>query len=150
VWLVELAQFAGSDHVPNVVAVTLGITGGAGRTLTDSIVAALRSRPTLLVLDNCEHVIDGAAALARALADDAAQSRVLATSREGLGIPGEQLIVVAPLDFIGAAVELFDDGARRGPERSIWNLSVPTSKRSVAGSTGCRSRSNWQPRAPHT
>ncbi len=112
VWLVELAKIASSDDVPHVVAKALGVTGGAGRTLTESVVAAMRSRPTLLVLDNCEHVIDGAAALARAVADDGAGTRVLATSREGLGIPGEQLVTVAPLDVTGAAVELFAERAR--------------------------------------
>jgi predicted ATPase/DNA-binding SARP family transcriptional activator len=111
-WLVELAEIAGSEEVPLVVAEALGVTGGAGRTLTDSIVAALRSRPSLLLLDNCEHVLDGAAALARAIADDGADTQVLATSREGLGIPGEQLIAVPPLDHAGAAVELFVERAR--------------------------------------
>jgi predicted ATPase/class 3 adenylate cyclase len=134
----------------NVVAETLGITGGAGRTLTDSIMAALRSRPTLLVLDNCEHVIDGAAALARALADDAAQSRVLATSREGLGIPGEQLIVVAPLDFIGAAVELFDDRARAAV-RSVRSGTCPCRRRrDLSPARRAAARDRTGSRAHHT
>ncbi|MFW6090715.1 MAG: AfsR/SARP family transcriptional regulator [Actinomycetota bacterium] len=111
-WLVELAGIADSDDVAHAVAETLGVTGGAGRTLTESVVAALRSRPTVLVLDNCEHVIDGATALARAVAEDGADTQLLATSREGLGIPGEQLIALAPLDRAGAAVELFTERAR--------------------------------------
>jgi predicted ATPase/DNA-binding SARP family transcriptional activator len=111
-WLIELAEIAGAEDVPVAVAETLGVTGGAGRTLTESIVAALRSRPSLLVLDNCEHVVEGAAALARAVANNGADTQVLATSREGLGITGEQLIAVPPLDIAGAAVELFVERAR--------------------------------------
>ena len=112
VWLIELAEITGPGDVPRAVAETLGVVGGSGRTLTESVVAALRSRPTLLILDNCEHVIDGAAVLARAIADDGADTRVLATSREGLGIPGEQLVPVAPLDPSGAAAELFAERAQ--------------------------------------
>jgi predicted ATPase/DNA-binding SARP family transcriptional activator len=110
VWLVELATITDPDDVPRTTAETLGITGGEGRTLTESIAAAMRARPSLLLLDNCEHVIDGAAALARTLAEDD-DTRVLATSRESLGVPGEQLIAVPPLD-LEAAVELFTRGAR--------------------------------------
>ncbi len=115
VWGVGLAKIADADDVPHAVATTLGVTGGAGRTLTESVVAALRSRPTLLVLDNCEHVVEGAAALARAVADDGGDTRVLATSREGLGILGEQLVAVPPLDP-EAAVELFAERARAGSQ----------------------------------
>lgn len=112
VWLVELARITDSADVPTAVAETLGVTGGAGRTLTESVVSVLRSRSTLLVLDNCEHVIEGAAALARAVVDDAPTARVLATSREGLGIPAERLIALTPLDPTGSAVELFAERAR--------------------------------------
>lgn len=111
VWLVELGEIAGSGDVPRAVADALGVIEGSATTLTDSVVAALRSRPTLLVLDNCEHVIDGAAALAVAVADHAPETRVLTTSREGLGIAGERLVGVAPLDPGGAAVELFAERA---------------------------------------
>ena len=66
----------------------------------------LQSRPALLVIDNCEHVIDGAARLAQAIAEDCPDARVLATSRERLHIAHEQLVVVGPLDP-AAGVELF-------------------------------------------
>jgi predicted ATPase len=104
--LVELGEIAVSADVPTTVAETLGISGGAGRTLTQSIAATLRSRPTLLVLDNCEHVVEAAATLAQALTNGAADLRVLATSREGLGIRAERVITVRPLK-LDAAVELF-------------------------------------------
>jgi predicted ATPase len=76
-------------------------------------VAALHPRRALLVLDNCEHVVDGVAALARAVAEGCPHVRILATSREGLGLGNghERLVVVAPLDPAGPAVELFDERA---------------------------------------
>jgi predicted ATPase len=79
--------------------------------LTESIVSALQSRRALLVLDNCEHVIDGAADLARAVVDGCPNVRILATSREGLGLRDEQLVVVAPLEPAGPGVELFNERA---------------------------------------
>jgi predicted ATPase/DNA-binding SARP family transcriptional activator len=111
-WLIELAGIASSSDVPRVVADTLEVKESSGRTLTQSIVATLQSRPALLVLDNCEHVIDGAAELAHAIAERCPSVRVLATSREALGIGNEQLIAVAPLDPAGPGAELFNERAR--------------------------------------
>ncbi|WP_218038363.1 BTAD domain-containing putative transcriptional regulator [Acrocarpospora pleiomorpha] len=111
-WLVELADIASPGDVPRVVADTLEVEESSGRTLTQSIVVALRSRAALLVLDNCEHVIDGAAELAHAVAERCPSVRVLATSREPLGIGGEQLVEVAPLDPAGPGAELFNERAR--------------------------------------
>ncbi|MFA9429475.1 BTAD domain-containing putative transcriptional regulator [Egicoccus sp. AB-alg2] len=110
--LVELSEITTSADVPHLVAETLGIGGGAGRTLTQSIAAALQARPTLLVLDNCEHVVTGAARLVQAITDAAVDLRVLTTSREPLGIPAEQVVSVHPLEAAGAAVALFADRAR--------------------------------------
>lgn len=116
-WLVELADVASSDDVARAVADALDVKEVRGRSLLDSIVATLASRGGLIVLDNCEHVVDGAAAVAEAIsqasggAEDADGGRppvrVLATSREGLGVAGEQLVSVGPLDIDTAAVELF-------------------------------------------
>lgn len=111
VWLVELAEIP-ADAVPRAVAATLGVIEGSAGTLTDSIVAALRVCPTLLVLDNCEHVIEGAAALADTIADHAPDTRVLATSRERVRVADERLVAVDPLDPAGAAAELFTARAR--------------------------------------
>ena len=109
---IDLASITSSSDVPRAVADTLGVREHPGRTLTQSLVAALQSRPALLVLDNCEHVIDGAAALAHAIAQGCPMVRVLATSREALGIDDEQLLPVAPLDPAGPAAELFNERAR--------------------------------------
>ena len=111
-WLIDLTSITSSSDVPRVVADTLGVKERPGRTLTQSLVAALQSRPALLVLDNCEHVIDGAAALAHAIAQGCPMVRMLATSREALGIDDEQLLPVAPLNPTGPAAELFNERAR--------------------------------------
>jgi predicted ATPase len=74
-------------------------------------VAALQAQP-LIVLDNCEHVIDGAAALAQAIAATCPGTRILATSREALGAGDEQLVAVASLDPVGPGAELFTERAR--------------------------------------
>lgn len=110
-WLIELAAHGSSSEVPRAVAGVLDVKESMGRTLTESIVAALQSRRALLVLDNCEHVIDGAADLARAVAEGCPNVHILATSREGLGLRAEQLVVVAPLEPEGPGVELFNERA---------------------------------------
>lgn len=111
VWVVELGEIAATEHVPRAVADTLGVVEGAAGSLSDSIVGALQSRPTLLVLDNCEHVIEGAADLAGAVVDHAPHTPVLATSREALAVPGERVVPVGPLAPDGAAAELFTQRA---------------------------------------
>ena len=110
-WLVELADIASSADVPRAVADVLDVKEISGRSLTRSIVTALQSRHAVVVLDNCEHVVDGAAELAQAIAEDCTDVNVLATSREGLGLANEQLIVVGPLDAAGPGVELFNERA---------------------------------------
>ena len=105
-WLIELAEIAAPADVPRAVADTLGVSQRPGHTLTQSIATALRSRSALLVIDNCEHVIDAAARLTQAVLAGCPQVRVLATSRERLGVAGEQVLAVEPLDP-AAGVELF-------------------------------------------
>ena len=122
VWLVELAHVRDEALLAHVVAHTLGIHDLAGDPL-GSLVEFVRPRCALLVLDNCEHVVDGCAALVETLAAAAADVRILATSREVLGLVGEQRFRVAPLAVpAGAgdqqapaghhAVELFTQRAR--------------------------------------
>ncbi|GAA4245204.1 ATP-binding protein [Dactylosporangium darangshiense] len=105
-WLVELAEIAAPADVPRAVADALGVAQRPGLGVTGSIVAALRSRPGVLLVDNCEHVLDAAAELVAAVPAGCASVRVLATSRERLGVAGEQVLVVEPLEP-GAAAELF-------------------------------------------
>jgi class 3 adenylate cyclase len=89
VWLVELAPLADPALVPHTVATTLGVRDQPGRPLLDVLCDSLRAKALLLILDNCEHVIDACAHLAEALLQVAPGLRILASSREALGIAGE-------------------------------------------------------------
>lgn len=111
VWLVELAGIASSDDVARAVADVLTIRDNPSLGMIGSIVAAISARRSLIVLDNCEHVIDGAAELVAAIQEDCPDVRILATSREGLGVVGERLMAVRPLEPTGAGVELFIERA---------------------------------------
>ncbi|PJE15792.1 MAG: adenylate/guanylate cyclase domain-containing protein [Mycobacterium sp.] len=116
VWLFELATVTDPAAVPDAVASVLGITQQPGKTITESVAVALEGRLRLLVLDNCEHVLDAAADLIEALLAHSSTVRILATSREGLGVPDEQVRPVRPLDaetgIDSAAVSLFVERAQ--------------------------------------
>ena len=116
VWVFELAAVSDPAAVPDAVAAVLGITQQPGETVSESVAAALEGRVRLLVLDNCEHVRDAAADLVEAILARSATVRILATSREGLGVADEQLWLVPSLDvgagIDSAAVNLFVQRAR--------------------------------------
>jgi predicted ATPase len=115
VWLFELAAVTDPGSVPDAVAAVLGITQQPGKTVSESVAAALEGRVRLLVFDNCEHVLDAAADLIEAILAYSATVRILATSREGLGVPDEQVWPVRSLDAAAgidsAAVSLFVERA---------------------------------------
>jgi predicted ATPase len=100
-WLVELAPLSDPELVPQTVASVLSVREAPGTTLVDSVRAHLQAREALLVLDNCEHLVEACASLAGALLRDCPGLRVLATSREALGVEGETLFVVPPLSLPG-------------------------------------------------
>ena len=89
VWLVELAPLADPSLVPQAVASTLGVRERPGSSLAVALSDYLRTRKLLLILDNCEHLIDACAELAEVWLHSSPGLRVLATSREALGITGE-------------------------------------------------------------
>ncbi len=99
IWLVELAPLADPELVIQAVAETIGIREQPARTLLAMLLDYLSSRKMLLILDNCEHVIDACADLADALLRRCPQLRILASSREALGIAGEQAIRVRSLSL---------------------------------------------------
>ncbi|HEV2742974.1 MAG TPA: tetratricopeptide repeat protein, partial [Rubrobacter sp.] len=88
-WIVELASLAEPSLAPQAVAFTLGVRERPGSSLTEALSGYLRTRTLLLILDNCEHLLDACAELAEALLHSCPALRVLATSREALGITGE-------------------------------------------------------------
>lgn len=97
VWLVELASLSDPALVPQAVASALGVREQPGRSMTGTLANHLASRRPLLVLDNCEHLIDACARLAGALLSSCEHLRILATSREILGVAGETNLPVLPL-----------------------------------------------------
>ncbi|WP_371537185.1 AfsR/SARP family transcriptional regulator [Streptomyces sp. NBC_00466] len=106
VWLVELAAIGADGDVAQPTLTGLGLRdallGGAPNAeLTDRLIAAIRERETLLILDNCEHVIESAAVFAHRVLGECRRLRILATSREPLGITGEALWQIEPLALPG-------------------------------------------------
>ncbi len=117
VYFVELAPVGDGCLVASSVAAALGIEDQPHRSVEAALIEELSPREILLVLDNCEHLLDGIAALVAELIDRCPSLRVLATSRTALGLQGEQVWRVPPLE-LGPAVELFRDRAglsARGP-----------------------------------
>jgi predicted ATPase len=116
IWFFELAAVTDPTSVPDVVASVLGIAQQPGMSVSESVAAALEGRLRLLVFDNCEHVRDAAADLVESILARSATVRIMSTSREGLGIPDEQLWLVPSLDLgagiDSAAVDLFVERAR--------------------------------------
>jgi predicted ATPase/DNA-binding winged helix-turn-helix (wHTH) protein len=96
-WLVELASLSDPSLVPSTVASTLGLKL-AGEISAESVARAVAGRHLLLVLDNCEHVIDAVANLAETLTRLCPRTTIVATSREVLRIDGESVYRVPPLD----------------------------------------------------
>ncbi|MFC5830160.1 LuxR C-terminal-related transcriptional regulator [Nonomuraea insulae] len=127
VWLVELARFGRPELVEQEIARVLGVVEEAGRPLLDTVTARLRDQRCLLLLDNCEHLVDRCAEVVAALTASCPSLRVLATSREPLRIASELIWRVPPLDLPAAdsedaeSVQLFMDraaaaGTRLGAE----------------------------------
>ena len=112
VWIVELATLQDADLVPQTVAMTLGVRGDRDVEWTEAVRSHLEGTRTLIVLDNCEHVLDASASLAAALLRDLPDLRILCTSRERLGAMGETLYAVPSLGLPpeGAKLEIEELG----------------------------------------
>ena len=111
VWLCEFAPLADSGPVSHAVAAALGVQQRHGLSIEQTVIEYLRARTLLLVLDNCEHVLPAAAGLVGDVLAHCAGVVVLATSREALGVGGEQVWPVPPLS-VGDGTALFVRRAR--------------------------------------
>jgi predicted ATPase/DNA-binding SARP family transcriptional activator len=99
VWLAELAPLANPDLVPETVAFALGLRNLSDRPIQDLLVDYLRPRNVLLILDNCEHLIEALATLCDSLLRACPRLHILATSREGLAVRGETAYIVPSMEM---------------------------------------------------
>jgi predicted ATPase/DNA-binding CsgD family transcriptional regulator len=100
VWLIELAALSDAALLPRVIMSALDMYEQTGHTLSAALIEQLRPRELLLVLDNCEHLIDGCADLALVVLQQCPDLKILATSSEALNITGEIAWPVPPLSMI--------------------------------------------------
>jgi predicted ATPase/class 3 adenylate cyclase/DNA-binding CsgD family transcriptional regulator len=112
VWYVDLAPITDPEVVPVAVARALGLPDQPGRSTIDTLLRFVRDRRMLMVLDNCEHLLDASADLVVAILSAAPGLTVLATSREAIGVAGEVSWRVPSLSLDDEAIELFIDRAR--------------------------------------
>ena len=97
VWLVELASLTDPNLVPLGIASVLDVREQSGRTLADAVIDFLRYKHCLLILDNCEHLVEACAQLAGKLLTACPKLTILASSRESLGVSGEMILRLPPL-----------------------------------------------------
>ena len=112
VWYVDLAPITDPELVPVTVARALGLPDQPGRSTMDTLTRFISDRQMLVVLDNCEHLLDASAALISALLATAAGLTLLTTSREPIGVAGEVSWRVPSLSLRDEAIDLFTDRAR--------------------------------------
>ena len=137
VWLVEFASIRDPLLLPTSVAQVLGVPEKTGTPLTDTLRAHLKARQLLLILDNCEHLLDACAMLADTILRGAADTTIFATSREPLHVPGEQTYPLQTLSLADSsanaeviarseAVQLFVERAQRQlPDFALTAVRAP-------------------------
>jgi DNA-binding winged helix-turn-helix (wHTH) protein len=130
VWLVELGSISNPLLVPTSVAQVLGIQEIAGASLTDTLCTHLKSRQLLLILDNCEHLLDACATLADAVLRSAAETTIIATSREPIHVSGEQTYPLQALSLpepsASAEAVSRSEAVQLAPCRSSKSMAVCT------------------------
>src|ERR1700736_1588815 len=112
IWYVDLAPITDADLVPIAAARAFGLPDQPGRSTMDTVTRFVGDGQMLVVLDNCEHLLDATAALIVGLLAACSRSTLLATSREPIGVAGEVSWRVPSLSVADEAVELFTDRAR--------------------------------------
>lgn len=132
VWLVELASLSEPSLVPETIAAALNVHEQAGKPIALTLTEALHARKMLLVLDNCEHLLNACAQMADALLRSCPHIKLLTTSRQGLGIAGEQTYRVPSLSLPDPALPLVLDrlhqyeSVRLFLERAVYHHSTFT------------------------
>jgi predicted ATPase len=137
-WWVALAPLSDPDLVPQAVASTIGVRETPGRTLGEALVEDLKTKELLLILDNCEHLIDACAVLADTLLHACPNLKIFATSREALGVAGERAWAVLsfalpdperlpPIEKLGRyeAIRLFCERAKATSSFELTEENAP-------------------------
>jgi predicted ATPase/DNA-binding SARP family transcriptional activator len=125
VWFIDLAPVTEPGQVPATVATVFGVSADSPTALAES----LRAARCLLILDNCEHLLDACAALTASLLRSCPSVRVLATSREALGLPGEISFGVLPLAVPPAGADSLVQARRYDAVRLLLERSAPQATR---------------------
>src|SRR2546428_2196111 len=145
VFVAELGPLSSPELVPATVATALGLTLGAGTVSRNSIAAAVGTKQLLLVIDNCEHLIEAAAGMVEALLRTSPAASLLATSREPLRASGEYVYRVPSLavpaednqnieDVLRyGAVRLFVSRARAAEARDVADIRVTAAMAAICG-----------------
>jgi predicted ATPase len=113
VWFVELAPVGDAALVAGTIALALGAVGQLNETAVETLLRHLKNKEVLLLLDNCEHLVDEVAQIAQRLLRERPRVKLLATSRELLRVAGERVYPIPSLDDSSAAA-LFEERARAG------------------------------------
>jgi predicted ATPase/DNA-binding winged helix-turn-helix (wHTH) protein len=132
VFLTELGPLSSPDLVPATVASALGLTHVAGTVSLEGVAGAVGTKKLLLVIDNCEHVIEAAAAMAETLLRATPGASLVATSREPLRVSGEYVYRVPPLDLPAEDNQDMEDVLRHGAVRLFVSRAHAAEPRYVA------------------
>jgi predicted ATPase/class 3 adenylate cyclase/DNA-binding CsgD family transcriptional regulator len=124
VWFVDLAPIADPDIAAIATARALGLPDQPGQSTIQTLLGFIRDRQMLIVLDNCEHLLDATAALIKTMLDACPGLRLLVTSREPIGVAGEVTWRVPSLSLADEAIDLFADRARLArPDFTITDVA---------------------------
>lgn len=126
-WFCSLTAVRDRAGVTAEITGALGLSEQVGRNIEDAIFDTLELRPHLLILDNCEHILDDIADLAEAILERCPDARLLCTSREGLALRGERIIAVPTLPVIS------DDGAAAGAVQLFFDRALDVGPATAIG-----------------
>jgi len=123
IWLVDLASLRDGQLIPTAILSALNVPESPNRSPLESLIANLKGKHALLILDNCEHLIQGAAETADAILQPCPHLAIIATSREVLGVGGERVVRLPTLPGPDA-VALFIDRASDADSRFVFTAAL--------------------------